>query len=144
MSTCFFYSEKKVFIHHCPVTKNFLRSKSGQLITDESNKTFARCEVYIVIVNVRTLYLTTAQWGRYLYEITINHRMRAVITYNPREIHNFLASEKKPIFEGQKRFLRSFFWKILPLCMVSTQEERFSNQERIMMARVGYFLDLTH
>ena len=68
-----------------------------------------RSEVYIVIVNVRTLYLTTAQWGRYLYEITINHRMRAVITYNPREIHNFLASEKKTLFEGQKRFFKGLF-----------------------------------
>ena len=107
----FFYSEKKVFIHHCPVTKNFLRSKSGQLITNESNKTFARCEVYIVIVNVRTLYLTTAQWGRYLYEITINHRMRAVITYNPREIHNFLASEKKHFLKEKTFFQVVFFGK---------------------------------
>ena len=34
-----------------------------------------------------------------------------------------------PLFEGQKRFSRRFFRKILPLCMVSIQE-------RVMMASV--------
>ena len=36
-----------------------------------------------------------------------------------------------PLFEVQKRFLRSFFLKILALCMVSIQE-------RVMMARIRY------
>ena len=36
-----------------------------------------------------------------------------------------------PLFEGQKRFSRTFFQKILPLCMISIQE-------RVMMTRVRY------
>ena len=47
--------------------------------------------------------------------------MRAIIT---RGLYTFYS-----ILEGKKRFLRSFFRKILPLCTVSIQE-------RVMMARV--------
>ena len=42
------------------------------------------------------------------------YRTHAIIT---RGLYTFY-----PIFEGQKRFLRSFFCKILTLCMVSIQE----------------------
>ena len=44
----------------------------------------------------------------------IAYHMRAII---PRGLYTFY-----PIFEGQKRFLRSFFRKILTLCTVSIQE----------------------
>ena len=39
--------------------------------------------------------------------------------YNPR----FYPIYFYPIYEGQKLFLRSFFYKILTLCMVSVQEQ---------------------
>ena len=50
----------------------------------------------------------------YIYISNIIYRTRAIIT---RGLYTFY-----PIFEGQKRFLRSFFCKILTLCMVSIQE----------------------
>jgi hypothetical protein len=37
------------------------------------------------------------------------------------------------LFEGQKRFFKEFFQKILALCVVSIQE-------RVMMAHVRYFM----
>jgi hypothetical protein len=55
----------------------------------------------------------------------LNYRMRAIIT---RSLYTFY-----PIFEDQKRFLRSFFRKILTLCMVSIQE-------RVIVARVPYLI----
>ena len=50
-----------------------------------------------------------------------DYRTRAIIT---RGLYTFY-----PIFEDQKRFLRSFFGKILTLRMVSIQE-------RVIVARV--------
>ena len=55
----------------------------------------------------------------------LSYRMRAIIT---RGLYTFY-----PIFEDQKRFLRSFFRKILTLCMVSIQE-------RVIVARVPYLI----
>ena len=49
------------------------------------------------------------------------YRTRAIIT---RGLYTFYL-----IFEDQKRFLRSFFRKIMTLCTVSIQE-------RVMMARI--------
>ena len=55
--------------------------------------------------------------------------------YNPRFVY-FL-----PIFEGQKRFLWSFFCKILTLYMSRTWQVSVymvSIQERVIVARVRY------
>ena len=46
----------------------------------------------------------------------------AICTYRTRTIITRGLYTFYPIFEGQKRFLRSFFCNILALCMVSIQE----------------------
>ena len=56
-----------------------------------------------------------------LHKVKPTYRTRAIIT---RGLYTFY-----PIFEGPKRFLRSFFRKILTLCMVSIQE-RFQIKSR--------------
>ena len=61
----------------------------------------------IMITAKRTIIL---DWK----EITYLYRTRAIITHG---LYTFY-----PIFEGQNRFLRSFFRKILILCTISIQE----------------------
>ena len=72
----FFLFRKESFHSSLPCHEKFSPLKKWPIDHQwiEQNFRQMRSEVYIVIVNVRTLYLTIAQWGRYLYEITINYR----------------------------------------------------------------------
>ena len=56
--------------------------------------------------------------------------MRAIITHG---LYTFY-----PIFEGQKRFLRNFFHKILTLCTVSMYSRAVLNQEWVIVTRIQY------
>ena len=57
----------------------------------------------------------------------MRYHMRAIIT---RGLYTFY-----PLFQVQKRFLRSFLFKILALCMVSIQE-RFLIMSRLYCMRM--------
>ena len=71
----FFLFRKESFHSSLPCHEKFSPLKKWPIDHQwiEQNFRQMRSEVYIVIVNVRTLYLTIAKWGRYLYEITINY-----------------------------------------------------------------------
>ena len=90
------------------------------------------CSSFIIIIRTITIlciYLFVEKYFHVFCIITycalIRYRTRVILT---RGLNIFY-----PILKGKKVFLTSFFHKILPLCMVSIQE-------RVMMARILYYL----